>query len=104
MKKIIAVIPFRYKSLRFSGKPLDDLCGKPMIWWGCQQVNKVKEIHEVYIATDDERIAKYCEENCFKWVMSREAHGTSTERVYEVAQKVADLYIVINDDEPLINS
>ena len=36
--------------------------------------------------------------------MSREAHGTSTERVYEVAQKVADLYIVINDDEPLINS
>lgn len=104
MEKIIAVIPSRYKSSRFPGKPLADLCGKPMIWWVYQQVNKVKEIDEVYVATDDDRIAKCCEENGLKWVMTRDDHGTSTERVYEVAQKIpAGLYVVINGDEPLID-
>jgi len=102
--KIIAVIPARYKSSRFPGKPLADICGKPMIWWVYNQVKKVNEIDEVYVATDDQRIKSVCEDEGIACVMTRENHGSSTERVYEVAQKVdSDLYIVINGDEPLID-
>lgn len=102
--RIIAVIPARYQSSRFPGKPLADLCGKPMIWWVYNQVKKVQEINEVYVATDDDRIAETCDSFSIKYVMTRKDHGTSTERVYEVAQKVSsDLYIVINGDEPLID-
>ena len=46
--KIICVIPARYKSSRFPGKPLEDICGKPMIWWVYQQAEKVKRIDEIY--------------------------------------------------------
>lgn len=102
--KTIAVIPSRYQSSRFPGKPLADLCGKPMIWWVYGQVKKVEEIDEVYVATDDSRIAETCELYGIKYVMTRNDHGTSTERVYEVAQKIqSDLYVVINGDEPLID-
>jgi len=102
--KTIAVIPARYASSRFPGKPLADLCGRPMIWWVNRQVKKVKEISDVYVATDDDRIAETCAKYGINYVMTRSDHSTSTERVYEVAQKVpADLYVVINGDEPLID-
>lgn len=101
--KVIAVIPARYQSSRFPGKPLADICGKPMIWWVYHQVKKVAEINEVYVATDSEAIIKECENMCINCFMTSSSHGTSTERVYEVAQKIkADLYVVINGDEPLI--
>jgi 3-deoxy-manno-octulosonate cytidylyltransferase (CMP-KDO synthetase) len=54
--KIIGVIPARYKSSRFPGKPLADIHGKPMIWWVYNQAVKVKDFTEVYVATDDKRI------------------------------------------------
>lgn len=102
--KIVAIIPARYQSSRFPGKPLADLCGKPMIWWVYNQVKKVPEIDAVYVATDSEKIASVCKKYGINSVMTRSDHGTSTERVNEVAQKVdADLYIVINGDEPLID-
>lgn len=101
--RIIGVIPARYKSSRFEGKPLADLCGKPMMWWVYNQVTKVKELDEVYIATDDERIARKCEELNIKYIMTRNNHVTSTERLFEVAKKInADYYLCINGDEPLI--
>ena len=102
--KVVAVIPARYQSSRFPGKPLEDICGKPMIWWVYNQVKKVSEIDEVYVATDDKRIEDVCNKQRINVVMTRDDHGTSTERVNEVAHKVdADLYIVINGDEPLID-
>lgn len=102
--RVVAVIPARYQSSRFPGKPLADLCGYPLVWWVYRQVKKVTEIDEVYVATDDERIAKTCEKYAMHFVMTRNDHGTSTERVYEVAQKIpADYYVVINGDEPLID-
>ena len=102
--KIVAVIPARYQSSRFPGKPLADLCGKPMLWWVYRQVKKVKEIDEVYVATDDARIEDMCKQHNMKVVMTKTTHSTSTERVNEVASKVsADLYVVINGDEPLID-
>ena len=102
--KVIACIPARYSSSRFPAKPLADICGKPMIWWVYNQVKRVKRIDEVYVATDDERIFEKCEELDINVVMTGDNHGTSTERVYEVAQKIpSDLYVVINGDEPLID-
>lgn len=102
--KIIAVIPARYSSSRYPGKPLADICGFPMIWWVYNQVKKVRQINKVIVATDDGRIEEKCNSLGIDCVMTRCDHKTSTERVYEVSQKVAaDFYIVINGDEPLID-
>jgi len=102
--KIIAVIPARYASSRFPGKPMADICGKPMIWWVYNQVKKVSEINEVYVATDDRRIADVCIEHGMSFIMTSDRHKTSTERVNEVASKIdADIYICVNGDEPLIS-
>lgn len=102
--RIVGVIPARYKSSRFEGKPLADICGKPMIWWVYQQAKKVKELCEVYVATDDKRIEKACEELGIKTVMTSDKHLTPTNRLYEFSKKVqADWYICVNGDEPLIS-
>ena len=95
--KIIGVIPARYKSSRFPGKPLVDICGKPMIWWVYQQAKKVPEFDEVYVATDDDRIEAACKEHDMKVIMT-------SDRVAEVATKVeGDLFVNIQGDEPVIN-
>jgi len=102
--KIVGIIPARYASTRFPGKPLADVCGKPMIWWVYQQVKKVIEINEVYVATDDSRIADTCNKYDIPIIMTSDQHKTSTERVNEVAGKIsADIYVCINGDEPLIS-
>lgn len=102
--KIIGVIPARYQSSRFPGKPLADICGKPMIWWVYQQVSKVTELSEVYVATDDERIKNMCEEYGMNVVMTRGDHPTHVHRIHEVSEKIsADYYLVICGDEPLID-
>ncbi len=101
--KIIGVIPARYQSSRFPGKPLADICGRPMIWWVCQQVKKVQGIQTVYVATDDDRVAQCCERWGLEYLMTSSQHKTSTQRVYEAAKAVtADYYVCINGDEPLI--
>ena len=101
--KIIGVIPARYQSSRFPGKPLADICGKPMIWWVYRQCNKVELLDEVYVATDDKRIYDACEENGMDVVMTSSEHRTGTDRVGEVADKIpADLYVNIQGDEPML--
>lgn len=103
--KIIGVIPARYASSRFPGKPLADICGRPMIWWVYQQVKNVKEIDEVYVATDDDRIRISCKENGMSVVMTSDSCPTHLERLYEVSQQIdADFYINVNGDEPLIDA
>lgn len=102
-KKTIGVIPARYQSSRFPGKPLADICGKPMIWWVYQQVSKVTELSEVYVATDDERIKNVCEEYGMNVVMTRNNHPDHIARIQEVSDKItSDIYVCINGDEPLI--
>lgn len=101
--KIIGVIPARYKSSRFPGKPLADICGKPMIWWVYQQCKKVEEFDAVYVATDDDRIFKTCQHLGVEVIMTADNHPTGTDRVGEVARKIqADLIINIQGDEPLL--
>ena len=101
--KIIGVIPARYKSTRFEGKPLADICGKPMIWWVYQQAIQVEEFEAVYVATEDERIKSVCEELNINVIMTSNEHKTGTDRVGEVARMIkADLYVNIQGDEPMI--
>ena len=100
--KVVGVIPARYGSSRFPGKPLQDICGKPMLWWVYQQVIKVEELAEVYVATDDDRVAAICKEHNMNYVMTGE-HSTHIARVHELSTKVdADYYVNVNGDEPLI--
>jgi 3-deoxy-manno-octulosonate cytidylyltransferase (CMP-KDO synthetase) len=101
--KVIGIIPARYDSSRLPGKPLADICGKPMIWWVYQQVKQAEGLDEIYVATDDERIAKVCEKFDIHFVMTKNTHPTAFHRLQEVSEKItADFYLQINGDEPLI--
>lgn len=102
--KVVGVIPARYGSSRFPGKPLQDICGRPMLWWVYQQARKVKELDEIYVATDDERIYNLCQENNMNVVMTGE-HSTHIARVHELSTIIdADYYVNVNGDEPLIEA
>lgn len=101
--KIIGVIPARYKSSRFPGKPLVSICGKPMICWVYEQAKKVADFDEVYIATDDSQIEAVCGQYSMPVVMTSDKHQTGSDRVAEVATKVdGDLFVNIQGDEPVI--
>ena len=101
--KVIGIIPARYKSTRFEGKPLAIICGKPMVWWTYNQAKKVQGIDEIYVATDSDLIKTVCEEYNMKVIMTSENNQTPTDRIYEVSTMIdSDYYISINGDEPLI--
>ena len=101
--KILGVIPARYQSSRFPGKPLADILGKPMIWWVYQQCLKVPELAEVYVATDDDRIFNTCTQLGIRVLMTSDQHRSGTDRLGEVANRIkADVYVNIQGDEPLI--
>lgn len=102
--KIIAIIPARFQSTRLPGKPLADICGKPMLWWVYHRVSQIKEFDSVFCAIDDERIKSACEEFGMKYVMTRNDHPEHISRIHEVSTMVdADYYVCINGDEPLIS-
>ncbi len=103
--KIVGMIPARGGSTRFFNKPLALICGHPMIWWVYKHSKEVKEFDEVYVATDSEEIKALCEGFGAKVVMTSKDHDTATERLYEFSQKVdADLYVMVNGDEPVIQA
>lgn len=101
--KIICVIPARYASSRFPGKPLADIHGKPMIWWVHRQASKVVDFDSVYVATDDKKILSECQRLGMQAIMTADNHPTGTDRLGEVARHIeADLYVNIQGDEPLV--
>ncbi len=101
--KIVGVIPARYKSTRFEGKPLAIIHSKPMIYWVYQQVKKVAKLDEVYVATEDQRIVDVCAQYDIACVLTADTHKTGTDRLGEVARKIeADFYVNIQGDEPMI--
>ncbi|MDY7025581.1 MAG: 3-deoxy-manno-octulosonate cytidylyltransferase [Pseudomonadota bacterium] len=99
------VIPARYASSRFPGKPLIDLAGKPMIQHVYEQTLK-SAAQQVVIATDDQRIAQVAEQFGATVCMTRDDHDSGTDRIAEVCQTMnwSDETIVVNvqGDEPLI--
>jgi len=102
--KMIGVIPARYKSSRFPGKPLVDLCGIPMIIRVAGIVEKALGKANTYIATDDIRIKEVGELHGYQVVMTSDNCLTGTDRVWEVAQQIqSDIYLNIQGDEPLLD-
>ena len=98
-----AIIPARYASTRFPGKPLAVLGGKTVIQRVYEQVNNV--LSEVYVATDDERIFKCVESFGGKAVMTRSDHQSGTDRIQEAVEKTStqtDVIINVQGDEPFI--
>lgn len=101
--KFIAIIPARYASTRFPGKPLADMNGKPMIQRVYEQVRKA--IDEVWVATDDSRIYNAVEKFEGKVVMTSPGHQSGTDRIREAYTKInKDFDVVVNvqGDEPFI--
>ena len=102
--RAIAIIPARFDSTRFKGKPLADLCGWPMLWWVYHQVKKSQKLQEVWVATDHESIRETCDQYQIPGIMTSSQCATSTQRVWQAAQSLeADLYVCVNGDEPLID-
>ncbi len=102
--QITGIIPARFASTRFPGKPLVDIGGKTMIRRVYEQASKSKLLQEIIVATDDERI--YNEVKTFggKVVMTSQEHTNGTERCAEVASTIqADAIINIQGDEPFIH-
>lgn len=101
--KVIGIIPSRYASSRFPGKPLIDIDGKTMIRRVYEQVLKAQSLSEVIVATDDERIFNEVKSFGGKVVMTSPQHKNGTERCAEVAQNSdAEVIINIQGDEPFI--
>ena len=101
--KFIGIIPARYASTRFPGKPLAMLGGRTVIQRVYEQAAAVLE--EAYVATDDERIFKAVEEFGGRVIMTRQDHKSGTDRIEEAAEKIgtqADVIINIQGDEPFI--
>jgi len=104
MDSVAIIIPARYASSRFPGKPLADILGKPMIQHVYEKAQSVKNV-EVIVATDDERILETVANFGGKGVLTASTHISGTDRLVEVMSKVeADLYINLQGDEPLVRS
>jgi 3-deoxy-manno-octulosonate cytidylyltransferase (CMP-KDO synthetase) len=104
--KILGVIPSRYGSTRFPGKPLVDIGGKPMIQRVYEQCKKAKFLSKVVVATDDDRIFEVVSSFGGEVIMTSSSHQSGTDRCNEVVNKIgADFDVVINiqGDEPFIN-
>ena len=101
---VLAVIPARYSSTRFPGKPLTSIAGKPMIECVWERARSASLVSKVVVATDDERIANAVKSFGAEAVMTRADHRSGTERVAEVAIAHPEAEIVINvqGDMPLI--
>jgi len=104
MEKVTAIIPARYGSTRFPGKPLALINGLPMIQHVCQRIANAKLVDRVIVATDDARIATVVDSFGGEVVMTRTDHSTGTDRLAEVAEQIeAELIVNVQGDEPLID-
>lgn len=103
--KVVCIIPSRYESTRFPGKPLADLWGKPMIQHVYERVLMAKTVSYAAVATDDERICEAVRKFGGHAVMTSAAHRSGTDRIAEAVSKIdhADMSVVVNiqGDQPL---
>lgn len=100
----IVIIPARYASSRYHGKPLVRLLDKPMILWVAELSAKAVGQDKVYIATDDRRIAQAVEQSGYQAIMTSDKALTGTDRLAEAAEIIdADIYLNVQGDEPLVD-
>lgn len=102
--RVVAVIPARYASTRFPGKPLAEIHGKPMIQWVYERASRSSHVGRVIVATDDDRIMDVVKAFGGEVQMTHTDHPTGTDRLAEVASRIeADLIVNVQGDEPLID-
>lgn len=104
--KFSAIIPARYASSRFPGKPLALIGGKPMVQHVYECVSACEQLEEVVVATDDKRIADCVQAFGGKVIMTRDDHPSGTDRIAEAADLLAnsDVWVNVQGDEPFILS
>jgi 3-deoxy-manno-octulosonate cytidylyltransferase (CMP-KDO synthetase) len=101
--KIVGMIPARYGSTRLPGKALATIAGKPMIQHVYERASQAGSLSEVIIATDDERVAQAVEAFGGRYEMTSTEHPSGTDRLAEVAGRVAcDVIVNIQGDEPMV--
>jgi 3-deoxy-manno-octulosonate cytidylyltransferase (CMP-KDO synthetase) len=101
--QILGIIPARYASTRFPGKPLARIAGKTLIQRVVEQCQKAKSLSEVVVATDDTRIWEVAQNYC-RVEMTRPEHPSGSDRIAEVAERCkCDAILNIQGDEPLID-
>lgn len=100
----VVLIPARFSSSRYPGKPLVNLLGKPMIIWVAELSEKAVGRDNVYVATEDKKIADAVKEAGFQAVMTSSEALTGTDRLAEAAMQIdADIFINVQGDEPLVD-
>jgi 3-deoxy-manno-octulosonate cytidylyltransferase (CMP-KDO synthetase) len=100
----VVMIPARYRSSRYPGKPLVPLLGKPMVLWVAELSARAVGTQNVYVATEDERIAQVVRAAGFQAVLTKEDALTGTDRLADAAEQVeADIFINVQGDEPLVD-
>ncbi|MSU61570.1 MAG: 3-deoxy-manno-octulosonate cytidylyltransferase [Pedosphaera sp.] len=103
MGRILGILPARYASTRFPGKPLAMIAGKPLIQRVVEQCRKAKALSDLIVATDDERIRAVVEKFC-RVEMTRVDHPSGSDRIAEVVSRCeCDAAVNIQGDEPLID-
>lgn len=106
--RIVAIIPARYGSTRFEGKPLAPIDGKPMIQHVYESAARAQRVSEVVVATDDERIADAVGRFGGRVRMTSAENRSGTDRVAEVAEQMSlaadDIVINVQGDQPLVRS
>lgn len=101
--KVVSIIPARWGSTRFEGKPMADINGKPMIQRVCERAKAARLINGVTVATDDERIFKAVTSFGGAAVMTSAKHASGTDRIAEAIKNIdADIVVNVQGDEPLI--
>lgn len=102
--KVLGVIPARFASTRFPGKPLATLSGKPMIQWVYENASK-SSINKIVVATDDNRIVAACEKFGAEVQLTSPSHESGTDRCSEVLKRYSNYDVIINvqGDEPFVD-
>ena len=102
--RTLCVIPARYASTRLPGKPLADICGKPMICRVLERASRAQKPEKVIVATDDQRIYDAVRAEGGEAILTRADHPTGTDRLAEVAEAYPEVDLIVNvqGDEPLI--
>ncbi len=104
-KTVLAVIPARYASTRFPGKPLAKILEKEMIAWVIEGTKKAKSLSEVWVATDDERIAQVAKKYGAQVAMTDPQLPSGSDRIWAAIQNIdCDIIVNIQGDEPLVSA
>ena len=104
-RKVFGVIPARLESQRMPRKPLQPICGRPMIAWVYTRARQAACLHQLVVATDSEEIMDFCLKSNIPAQITSSSHQSGTDRVVEImSREAADIYVNIQGDEPMVTA